>query len=755
MLTIVLVLMLVSFMLLFYNQARRQLIEFYKETDLQLLAQLQTNVSMIDNSIENALISAYFDKDISAAYYSTTQDVIVFTKAQDTLRQLLIAPNDYVLGVHLYIKNLDYTISMGNLFYSGEEIDLFKEYLPVANKLEPIIISDLLKESKNLIDKEYITYLMFGEASAKESPGIIVVQINPDWILSNLYSFDSSSESDNDRFFLFYQNSVIGQNSTSTQDILFAQLILEQIELIKTQDPTSVIARIDGDLYLVSTAMVPDTAFRFARVRPYEQVLVVSKKLQGLFLFVILAAVLLSIFTAYIAGKVIYKPLRSVIDEAQEIMPNLMSMESDEISFLHAVNESTAIMLKRLRNKEEQNSTIHTSYLLRNLLFEGSYIPILDSGSEATININLNQEITILILRFMQTGFDGIETKDIVAQAENITFEKKLRAILTELRFELLKVGNNQIILLLNSEEYTRRKDYFHNNLSMITLKGKDSILKRFVIAVSDGSDFYTTLPEAYRLTYEMTEYSFQYGPEIVLTQELISPNLENDSMEVDPQHLENLKEAISAGKLKDIDSALDDLVVEIRQMQAGIVRMVLISILLQIRMVLQNHYIVLTPMIREQFDLLSRSLYQTDFLSTFIFNLKSCLKDLLQSPDSLNKINPLVRATYEIIHNEYCDTGLYIPEIANRLNISAKHLGHLFREEQGLSIPEYLNDYRMEQASKLLLEENILVSEVMLKVGIENESHFYRSFKRCFGMTPRKYILKNCVLTYRIPKKV
>jgi AraC family transcriptional regulator of arabinose operon len=80
------------------------------------------------------------------------------------------------------------------------------------------------------------------------------------------------------------------------------------------------------------------------------------------------------------------------------------------------------------------------------------------------------------------------------------------------------------------------------------------------------------------------------------------------------------------------------------------------------------------------------------------------------------------------------------IEEIARSLNLSASRLRHLFRAETGLSPLQYLRAQRMKKAVELLETTFLNVKEVMLKVGINDQSHFNRDFKKAFGYSPSQY---------------
>ena len=51
-----------------------------------------------------------------------------------------------------------------------------------------------------------------------------------------------------------------------------------------------------------------------------------------------------------------------------------------------------------------------------------------------------------------------------------------------------------------------------------------------------------------------------------------------------------------------------------------------------------------------------------------------------------------------------------------------------------------YLQGQRIQKAKKLLIETNKPIKEVCLSCGFENESYFYRTFKKSQRVTPTDF---------------
>lgn len=96
------------------------------------------------------------------------------------------------------------------------------------------------------------------------------------------------------------------------------------------------------------------------------------------------------------------------------------------------------------------------------------------------------------------------------------------------------------------------------------------------------------------------------------------------------------------------------------------------------------------------------------------------------------------VNTAIEYIGEHYPHTK--VSEIASYIGISWYYLTHIFKEKLHVSPQEFLLNYRMEQANRLLRTTGLSVQAVSEKVGYENPLTFSKTFKNKFGLSPKKY---------------
>jgi AraC-like DNA-binding protein len=80
------------------------------------------------------------------------------------------------------------------------------------------------------------------------------------------------------------------------------------------------------------------------------------------------------------------------------------------------------------------------------------------------------------------------------------------------------------------------------------------------------------------------------------------------------------------------------------------------------------------------------------------------------------------------------------ISELATIASMSETKLKQLFKQTFGDTIYSYYQQARMKEASFLLKQAKLSVSEVGYELGFSNLSHFSRLFERQYGITPKKF---------------
>ena len=99
-----------------------------------------------------------------------------------------------------------------------------------------------------------------------------------------------------------------------------------------------------------------------------------------------------------------------------------------------------------------------------------------------------------------------------------------------------------------------------------------------------------------------------------------------------------------------------------------------------------------------------------------------------------------LMQKVMQIIKEKISHRDLNVEMLADAIGISRVHLHRKIKEITGLSARDYLKNIRMKQASLLLTDRRLTISEIAYAVGYSNPAHFSASFKAFYGVSPSEY---------------
>jgi two-component system response regulator YesN len=131
----------------------------------------------------------------------------------------------------------------------------------------------------------------------------------------------------------------------------------------------------------------------------------------------------------------------------------------------------------------------------------------------------------------------------------------------------------------------------------------------------------------------------------------------------------------------------------------------------------------------------------QEDLCAWISAALNEFIELVYSSQDSkkITQITPVIN----YIDANY-DKSVTLAEMARISHLSVSRLAHVFKEQMGITIIDYLTSVRIERAKQLLLATEQNCTEICFQVGYNNQSYFTRTFKELAGMTPMQFRAKN-----------
>lgn len=109
------------------------------------------------------------------------------------------------------------------------------------------------------------------------------------------------------------------------------------------------------------------------------------------------------------------------------------------------------------------------------------------------------------------------------------------------------------------------------------------------------------------------------------------------------------------------------------------------------------------------------------------------------KKPEESRKYEHVVSCVKQYVEAHYGDS-ISVEALASDIGLSPNYVRSLFKESEGITINEWIVEFRMEKACELLRDRRLKVKEISRMAGYENSSYFCSVFARHFGMSPNEY---------------
>lgn len=117
---------------------------------------------------------------------------------------------------------------------------------------------------------------------------------------------------------------------------------------------------------------------------------------------------------------------------------------------------------------------------------------------------------------------------------------------------------------------------------------------------------------------------------------------------------------------------------------------------------------------------------------------------EYLSSPNYKSEsINTVDEHRMELIYNhvlKHYQREISLDEVSNLVNLTPPSFCRYFKLRTNKAFSTFVNEMRIGSASKLLIENNLSISQVCYESGFNHLSNFNRQFKKIKNMTPSEY---------------
>ncbi|MCQ6557488.1 helix-turn-helix domain-containing protein [Paenibacillus mendelii] len=107
------------------------------------------------------------------------------------------------------------------------------------------------------------------------------------------------------------------------------------------------------------------------------------------------------------------------------------------------------------------------------------------------------------------------------------------------------------------------------------------------------------------------------------------------------------------------------------------------------------------------------------------------------------------IHQALEFIHSGY-GAPMTVTDMAEHVGLERSYFSKLFKEGLRQSPGRFLNEYRLDQAVRLMGRTGLPVKHIAELVGFRDPNHFAQLFRRRWGCTPRQYLMMKADRTAR-----
>ena len=139
--------------------------------------------------------------------------------------------------------------------------------------------------------------------------------------------------------------------------------------------------------------------------------------------------------------------------------------------------------------------------------------------------------------------------------------------------------------------------------------------------------------------------------------------------------------------------------------------------------------------------DAVEKRINNSQSIEQIISTLSGTVEQVRQLTLEMQRSQPerITARVKSYIQKHYMEK-LTLEAICGSLYLSPQYVCSVFKQQEGITILDYITDYRIAVAKELLLNNRYQINDVMLMVGYNDAKYFVKVFRKKTGVTPSEY---------------
>ncbi|NOU62448.1 helix-turn-helix domain-containing protein [Paenibacillus sp. LMG 31461] len=739
-----------------YINSQNLLVKNEYAANQKILYQVKYNMSFMDQTISNLSKFLYLNSDVTAIMYAKKEDMIEVSSHMSKVVSSVTSAIPYIHSIGIYNRNLDHSYSTGfPLFFKDQMLFDFINSDQALPKLKPIF-RDIKKLVNGVTESEYVfSYFIYETTVSGAKPdGVVVINVKPEWLLENISQINMIDKQKGDNVFILDQAGEYLNDSTN--DPAIKKWLKTDFLVYKTAHPQAdrdgfFQSKHGGTKYLVTYTNVDNTGMTLLKTQPVLEIYTYINSLRNSIIIITLIFLVMAIVISIGISRKIYGPVGKLVNSIMldRIRRSDKDEVVDEISYLNTVYRQSMEMLDHYDKEKMQYKDVMKHYWLSRLLTESLSIGRSELESifkEMRISLVLDGSYAICVLKIdnykeFQHAFHAKDKDTIRFAMINIASEIMARKYPNE----GLDMKDDHVALIVSIPE---EDDQFQAHIQALIKEAQENVSRFFKISftasISEKTSHMQELNGMYHKSLDQGMYRLLLGHSSVITYETVKKNVESKKTGYSKNHEEWLVEAMKSSNTTAIEEVLGNIFEELGTLNYHNALVSIIRLVDAVIETLEEMKVTVAPSLH--ISSISRNILEKETIAEIHRIIVGALQDSFKKDfeGNANKLNYfLVDAVTEYIHNHYQEPTLSLTSIASMMKISTRNLSKTYKEATHISIPDFINEFRLAKAADLLIQDDLSVYEIAEKVGILNETYFFSLFKKKYKVTPKEYALR------------
>lgn len=723
----------------------------------KVLVQMKNNVENIDKIVRNDCITNFYNSDVTSLMFQKEDPNVLDLDIMNKLSKSVIGSNSFIHSIYIYNNNRKlYYSTYGSVEYKDNLLEeVIKSYKKVP-VLKPVLRSMEVKDVNGINEVEkMITYFFYEQTDVNNMmDGAIIFNVRLDWLFNNIKEVNSVEKKNSDIILLMDQKGeFINYNDVNTNfiDELKSTFKNRSSEMKNEEDYIGSYTQvIKGSKFLVTYVNLQNSGWVLFKAQLYSDIYRSLDTLKTVMIILAIIFILSALLVSLLFSNSIYRPVADILKEVKSERSNKLCLqnEKDEITL---IKDTITISMQKLDSMQMQMTTnrqLMKTFFLKRLLTESENMREEDvtKGYEEH-NLTLSVKDRYLVCIFKINNYKAFLSK--YKGSDRELFKFAIMNIVSEIiakeyRNETMDMGENKIAVLLGMLQDD--KD-FYTKIEKLIKVALEQVINFCEVSffASVGAITYSKsdISKAYNEMLKCSRYRYIFGLELIITPDMISQNSLNTIPKYSFEGEKKFLDLAKKGDVRKAEEKLSELINSIKKMNYPDITIYTLHLVNAFK----NLICDINQDRKEPIDI-AMSL-SNEGISEFetIEELKSRISEILNQLDvkEVNDTNQKQKVLTETIKNiistNYRDSNLGAASIAGMLKMSPAYIGRVFNMNVKMTIPEYINELRMAKALEWLNNSKLSINDIMLKVGIENQSYFYKLFKSKYNTTPREYL--------------